>query len=194
MKCEATAGAARELGEWRETWRYKLERGGHVCPRERALDPLRDVSSVLSMAAGEHLGEWSADPLAGKREICAGPWRDREPAAYGDCRALLIALRAKSRCPNFHERQHVFLVDNLGLALAIANGRCASYILLQVCRPWAALALVFGSRASVRCLWSTTSPTSRPPLGKSGTSRRKERPQPPAGVSGTSRREGRPEP
>lgn len=62
----------------------QLARGGRVCPRERAVDPYRDVSSVRSMAAGEHVGEWVADPSFPEvprellqegewDEICAGP-------------------------------------------------------------------------------------------------------------------------
>ena len=79
-----------------------------------------------------------------------GQWNRSENILMSEARALLMAVRHRLRNVSSFGQKHVFLVDNLPLALASGKGRANSRHLAYSCRALCAYALATGSTFYVR--------------------------------------------
>eukprot|EP00971_Amphidinium_carterae_P327888 6459479-Amphidinium_carterae.1 len=143
----------RELGRFKERWRFAG--AVHLSHRERALESAawetsspevlahtRQVVDVPIME-GSPLGlSWS--------NICSGPWRFKEHISLLEARALVKGIRWALVHSEEFQARHVFLVDNLGVALAVERGRSSRHGMCTALQHVAALLLSFGSSGSLR--------------------------------------------
>ena len=162
-----------QAGSWGrvgERWRFKYEDA--VAARAHAL---RDPTNIDCATLIFHEGAIPELPDAGfpgiERELLAeadwslvfkGRWVKSENTLLTEGRALLWGVKHKLRSCSAFGRRHVFLVDNLPLALAAAKGRAGSPILAPILRSLCAHSFASGSRFSVRWLPSEYNPADRP--------------------------------
>ena len=150
------------VGSWgrqSETWRFRREAA--IAAREHALkDPLSIDEETLRLRPDSVPDFPPADFFEiGRDALEFGDWRfvfrrawaDRPNILRGEGHALTWALRRKLRDHRCFGRRHLFLVDNLPLALGVTKGRAASSHLSPVTRCICAHVLATGSR--VYCRW-----------------------------------------
>jgi len=70
--------------------------------------------------------------------LYAAPLRYKEAVHLCEARGVLAAVKHRSRDVQYHEKELLFLGDNLGLCLALEKGRCSSRPLLRLLRRIAA--------------------------------------------------------
>ena len=86
------------------------------------------------------------------RQLLATKWyarhftylADKEPIHIKEMRGYLKALYTKLIDPSNWNQRHLFLNDNLGMALAVSKGRCRDAHLLMLMRRAGALVLLTG--------------------------------------------------
>lgn len=145
-----------EIGRWQERWRYKCLDPSKWKPRERiaGLDALKDFDTARAgVYAPDIYEKYEVDedfpevPLkhlvpSQWNTTLMGRWRDTsEHITLKEGRALVLAVRRLTRSQNSRRKKHLFLVDNMGLALAVCKGRASNYGMLRIMQQLSALSI-----------------------------------------------------
>lgn len=145
-----------EIGRWQERWRYKRLDPSKWKPRERiaGLDALKDFDTARAgVYAPDIYEKYEVDedfpevPLkhlvpSQWNTTLMGRWRDTsEHITLKEGRALVLAVRRLTRSQNSRRKKHLFLVDNMGLALAVCKGRASNYGMLRIMQQLSALSI-----------------------------------------------------
>lgn len=141
--CEASfeTSVVREIGSWKERWRYKRLPPEEWGPRERALgrNPLADLSTCVTPA----VGPWEHDvfelqsgfpevPLgvvarADWKVVVRGEWRhESEHITLKEARTLTLLARRLGRSPANFGSRHLVLSDSMALCFCLGKARGTS--------------------------------------------------------------------
>ena len=163
---EVDGERVQNIGRWQERWRYKRLPPAEWAPRRRALglDVFGSVSTVVGSSncdfGLEHVVDNEIFPEVPVEILHPKLWKTKKFGRWGNTsehitikegRALVLAVRRLCRASKNRGKRHLFLVDNLGLVLAINKGRAHNVALLRITQQVSALALAGGF--SVRVRW-----------------------------------------
>jgi hypothetical protein len=91
-----------------------------------------------------------------------GKWKRKEDISVTETRAAVLALRRTVRSRESWHSRHLYLVDNMGVALALERCRSKVFPLLNVVRQWCALSLAANIFPAVRWIPSEFNPADAP--------------------------------
>lgn len=169
------------IGRWQERWRFRRLPPSEWAPRRRAMgaDVVGDVATVTGNAPfhdesdlyvhNESFPEVPSGLMNPHlwRTKKMGKWSNKaEHITLKEGRALVIAVRRIARASKNRGKRHLFLVDNLALALAINKGRAHSYALLRIAQQIASIALAGQLTIRVRWVYSEINVADGPSRGQ----------------------------
>lgn len=140
-----------------EQWRFAVE--GAVKARANALklDPNCDCPPDTELYQEARVHERNFEEVhpyilrpADWHVVFKGEWQHQENILRTEGRALVSGVRHHLRCRRFAGCRHLYLVDNLALALACCKGRGSSHLSNRTCQQLCALALVGDCKFYVR--------------------------------------------
>ena len=152
-----------------ERWRYDYEDSAaarrHALGDPTFLDPgtLTRFDNTVPPLAGDGFEEVDRQMLH-ERDwsfVYAGKWKRKENILRTESRGLIWGIKHKFRNISNFNKRHVFLVDNLALALACTRGRAGSPNLSGALRTICAYSLATGSKLVVRWVPSEYNPSDR---------------------------------
>ena len=177
---EASEEQIKDVGSWNERWRFKRLPPEQWRPRQRSLgldvfshietarrpDPIPEESFEycenddfpevpFEMLRPE---DWSTSKI--------GMWkRTSDHITLKEGKAFVLGMRRITRNQQLRGCRVLFLVDNMGLAMAISKGRSHNFKLLRVCQQYAALSLASNTVVRVRWIPSELNPADAPSRG-----------------------------
>ena len=152
-----------------EQWRFAVE--GAVKARANALklDPNCDCPPDTELYQEARVHERNFEEVhpyilrpADWHVVFKGEWQHQENILRTEGRALVSGVRHHLRCRRFAGCRHLYLVDNLALALACCKGRGSSHLSNRTCQQLCALALVGDCKFYVRWIPSERNCADRP--------------------------------
>ena len=96
------------------------------------------------------------------RTLFSGPFHYDEPITIKEGRAVLLKVRRDARTRLGHNRRRLYLLDNMGLVLALDRCRAKSFALLNIVRQWCSLSLACNSLLAVRWIPSELNVADKP--------------------------------
>ena len=186
--CSSQVGAvqAKELGAWRERWRFRRLEPPEWAPRRRAINKdsglavLTDPRTLSSQhdslecfrlpGSEQQWKEREGFPEFPPQLLDSGNWKTEKFGKFNhkehigklEIRTAAWSVISRASDPSNHHKKHLHIGDNFGTILSLDKGRASSFGYLQQCRRIAAVSLVTGYRPHWRWTPSERNPGDKP--------------------------------